>query len=154
MVAARDLPIPPVTGVVWCAHAPTNRRSSAGLATEIDRATRTWANYCDTMPGELRFHGITHDDRRSDRSGTGELLDRRFSHYGGHFVAFLGIVAVPHLCVLASQCLALAFQSRGIPMSGVSRMFVCFGSGSFEHSWVCSLSRTPECGGDSGTHDQ
>jgi uncharacterized membrane protein YciS (DUF1049 family) len=55
---------------------------------------------------------------------TGELLDRAFSLYRSHFVVFLGIVALPHLCVLASQCLALAFQSPGTPMSGVSRTFV------------------------------
>jgi hypothetical protein len=55
---------------------------------------------------------------------TGELLDRTFSLYRSHFVVFFGIAALPHLCVLASQCLALAFQSPGTPMSGVSRTFV------------------------------
>jgi hypothetical protein len=37
---------------------------------------------------------------------------------------FLGLVALPHLCVLASQCLALAFQSPRTPISGASRTFV------------------------------
>jgi hypothetical protein len=56
---------------------------------------------------------------------TGELLDRTFSLYRSHFVVFLGIVALPHICVLAFQCLALAYQSRpGTPMSGASRVFV------------------------------
>jgi len=44
---------------------------------------------------------------------TGELLDRTFSLYRSHFALFLGIFALPHLCVLAFQCLALAFQSPG-----------------------------------------
>ena len=42
---------------------------------------------------------------------TGELLDRTFSLYRGHFALFLGIYALPHLAVLALQCLAFAFQS-------------------------------------------
>lgn len=44
---------------------------------------------------------------------TGELLDRTFSLYRSHFVLFVGIFALPHLCVLAFQCLALAFQTPG-----------------------------------------
>jgi hypothetical protein len=44
---------------------------------------------------------------------TGELLDRTFSLYRSHFALFLGIFALPNLCVLAFQCLALAFQSPG-----------------------------------------
>jgi hypothetical protein len=42
---------------------------------------------------------------------TGELLDRTFSLYRSHFALFLGIFALPHLCVLAFQCLQLASQS-------------------------------------------
>jgi hypothetical protein len=42
---------------------------------------------------------------------TGELLDTTFSLYRSHFVLFVGIFALPHLCVLAFQCLAFAFQS-------------------------------------------
>jgi hypothetical protein len=45
---------------------------------------------------------------------TGELLDRTFSLYRSHFVLFMGIFALPHLCVLAFQCLALAFQTPGL----------------------------------------
>jgi len=44
---------------------------------------------------------------------TGELLDRTFSLYRGHFALFVGIFAIPHLCVLAFQCLALAWQTPG-----------------------------------------
>jgi Membrane domain of glycerophosphoryl diester phosphodiesterase len=55
---------------------------------------------------------------------TGELLDRTFSLYHRNFVVFLGIVALPHLCVLAFQCLALAFQGSGTSKSSVSQMFV------------------------------
>jgi hypothetical protein len=55
---------------------------------------------------------------------TGELLDRTFSLYRGHFAVFLGIVSLPHLCVLAPQCLSLAFRSHGASMSGASGLFV------------------------------
>jgi hypothetical protein len=44
---------------------------------------------------------------------TGELLDRTFSLYRSHFGLFIGIFALPHLTVLAFQCLGLAFQSSG-----------------------------------------
>jgi hypothetical protein len=44
---------------------------------------------------------------------TGELLDRTFSLYRSHFVLFVGIFALPHLCVLAVQSLAFAFQTPG-----------------------------------------
>jgi hypothetical protein len=47
---------------------------------------------------------------------TGELLDRTFSIYRTHFVLFLGIFALPHLCVLALQCLTFAFQSPESPL--------------------------------------
>jgi len=42
---------------------------------------------------------------------TGELLDRTFSLYRSHFGLFLGIFALPHLVVLAYQCVGLIFQS-------------------------------------------
>lgn len=42
---------------------------------------------------------------------TGELLDRTFSLYRAHFGLFIGIFALPHLVVLAYQCLGLTFQS-------------------------------------------
>jgi hypothetical protein len=48
---------------------------------------------------------------------TGELLDRTFSLYRSHFVLFVGIYALPHLCVLAFQCVALPFQSPGFGLS-------------------------------------
>jgi hypothetical protein len=42
---------------------------------------------------------------------TGELLDRTFALYRSHFGLFLGIFALPHLIVLAYQCVGLTFQS-------------------------------------------
>ncbi len=42
---------------------------------------------------------------------TGELLDRTFSLYRSHFGLFLGLFALPHLVVLAYQCVGLTFQS-------------------------------------------
>jgi hypothetical protein len=44
---------------------------------------------------------------------TGELLDRTFSLYRSHFALFVGIFALPNLCVLAYQGLVLAIQSPG-----------------------------------------
>jgi len=41
---------------------------------------------------------------------TGELLDATFSLYRRHFVLFVGIFALPHLVVLAFQCLAFTLQ--------------------------------------------
>jgi Membrane domain of glycerophosphoryl diester phosphodiesterase len=55
---------------------------------------------------------------------TGELLDRTFSLYRSHFAVFLGIVALPHLSVLAFQCLALGFQGAGTPMNGALQTFI------------------------------
>jgi len=42
---------------------------------------------------------------------TGELLDRTFFLYRTHFGLFLGLFALPHLFVLAYQCIGLTFQS-------------------------------------------
>lgn len=42
---------------------------------------------------------------------TGELLDRTFTLYRSHFVLFLAIFALPHLMVLAYQCIGITFQS-------------------------------------------
>jgi uncharacterized membrane protein len=50
---------------------------------------------------------------------TGELLDRTFYLYRSHFVLFVGIFALPHLCVLAFQCLAFAFQTPGTNIRNV-----------------------------------
>ena len=55
---------------------------------------------------------------------TGELLDRTFSLYRSHFVLFVGIFALPHLCVLAFQCLALAVQTSGGNVRNVLMIFV------------------------------
>lgn len=44
---------------------------------------------------------------------TGELLDRTFSLYRSHFGLFVGIFALPHLVVLAFQCVGVAVQAPG-----------------------------------------
>jgi len=44
---------------------------------------------------------------------TGELLDRTFALYRSHFGLFIGIFALPHLAVLAFQCLGVAIQNPG-----------------------------------------
>jgi hypothetical protein len=46
---------------------------------------------------------------------TGELVDRAFSLYRTHFALFFGIFAVPHLSVLALQCLGFVYQTPGKP---------------------------------------
>jgi len=48
---------------------------------------------------------------------TGELLDRTFSLYRGHFGLFVGIFAVPYLVVLAFQLIGLLFQSPNPSLS-------------------------------------
>ena len=50
---------------------------------------------------------------------TGELLDRTFSLYRSHFLLFLAISALPHLLVLAYQCLGLTFQSPNPQLGNV-----------------------------------
>jgi hypothetical protein len=50
---------------------------------------------------------------------TGELLDRTFSLYRRHFGLFVGIFALPHLVVLAFQCVAIAFQPPGPPLANI-----------------------------------
>ena len=42
---------------------------------------------------------------------TGELLDRTFSLYRSRFGLFIGIFAIPHLVVLAYQCVGISLQS-------------------------------------------
>ncbi len=44
---------------------------------------------------------------------TGELLDRTFSLYRSHFGLFVGIFALPHMMVLAFQCLGVAVRHPG-----------------------------------------
>jgi hypothetical protein len=44
---------------------------------------------------------------------TGELMDRTFSLYRSHFGLFVGIFALPHLVVLAFQCVGVALQTGG-----------------------------------------
>lgn len=54
---------------------------------------------------------------------TGELLDRTFSLYRNHFVLFVGIFALPHLCVFAFQCVGLAFQAQGAAAFSAAAIF-------------------------------
>ena len=55
---------------------------------------------------------------------TGELLDRTFSLYRSHFALFVGIFALPHLCVLAFQCVGLAFQPHAGQTFQMSRVLM------------------------------
>jgi hypothetical protein len=50
---------------------------------------------------------------------TGELLDRTFSLYRRHFGLFIGIFAIPHIVVLAYQCVGLTFQSPTPQLSNI-----------------------------------
>lgn len=50
---------------------------------------------------------------------TGELLDRTFFLYRGYFGLFIGIFALPHLAVLAFQCLGLTFQTQTLRPANV-----------------------------------
>lgn len=55
---------------------------------------------------------------------TGELLDRTFSLYRSHFGLFLSIFALPHLAVLAVQCIGVTFQSPTPQLSNILLSFV------------------------------
>ncbi len=55
---------------------------------------------------------------------TGELLDRTFSLYRSHFGLFFGIFALPHLIVLAFQCMGVAFQTSGNQLTNVFMTFI------------------------------
>lgn len=57
---------------------------------------------------------------------TGELLDRTFSLYRSHFALFIGIYAIPHLCVFALQCVVLGFQAQA---TQTSQILITFGGG-------------------------
>lgn len=50
---------------------------------------------------------------------TGELLDRTFALYRSHFALFVGIFALPHLLVLAYQCVGLTFQSPNPQLANI-----------------------------------
>jgi hypothetical protein len=54
---------------------------------------------------------------------TGELLDRTFSLYRMHFGLFIGIFALPHLVVLAFQCLGVAVKAPGNQFSNLLSTF-------------------------------
>ena len=50
---------------------------------------------------------------------TGELLDRTFSLYRSHFGLFVAIFALPHLIVLAFQCLGMAVEPPGLRLTNI-----------------------------------
>jgi hypothetical protein len=54
---------------------------------------------------------------------TGELLDRTFSLYRSHFGLFVGIFALPHLGVLAFQCLGVAVGHQGSQLAQLGAQF-------------------------------
>jgi hypothetical protein len=54
---------------------------------------------------------------------TGELLDRTFSLYRSHFGLFVGIFALPHLVVLAFQCLGAAVGHQGSQLAQLGAQF-------------------------------
>jgi hypothetical protein len=58
---------------------------------------------------------------------TGDLLDRTFSLYRSHFAVFLGIVALPHLCVLAPSVWRLRLKVVEVRCPAWRR--VSFGAG-------------------------
>jgi len=55
---------------------------------------------------------------------TGELLDRTFSLYRNHFGLFVGIFALPHLVVMAFQCVGVALQTSGNQIANIFITFV------------------------------
>jgi len=58
---------------------------------------------------------------------TGELLDRTFSLYRSHFALFLGIVAIPHLFLLAFQLLGVAIlpNRKDLASIGYTMLWLC-----------------------------
>lgn len=69
------------------------------------------------MPGKFEiFDAMTTALRPLS---TGELLDRTFALYRSHFALFLGIYAIPHLFVLAFQCLGVALEPAGAPLTNL-----------------------------------
>jgi hypothetical protein len=55
---------------------------------------------------------------------TGELLDRTFVLYRSHFGLFVGIFALPHLLVLAFQCLGVAVRHPGNQLADLGAQFL------------------------------
>ena len=58
---------------------------------------------------------------------TGELLDRTFSLYRSHYSLFLGIVAIPHLFLLAYQLLGVAIlpNRKDLASIGYTMLWLC-----------------------------
>lgn len=69
------------------------------------------------MPGEFEVSQTMTTALRP--LSTGELLDRTFSLYRSHFGLFLAIYALPHLFVLAFQCLGVALEPSGAQLANL-----------------------------------
>jgi hypothetical protein len=68
---------------------------------------------------------------------TGELLDRTFALYRNYFGLFVGIFAIPHLIVLAYNCLGITFQ-RPDPQFSTIMLTMVWGLGSIILSMIAS----------------
>jgi hypothetical protein len=68
---------------------------------------------------------------------TGELLDRTFSLYRSHFGLFVGIFALPHLVVLAFQCVGVAVRNPGNQLADLGAQFF-FSMGAAFLTVICS----------------
>jgi Membrane domain of glycerophosphoryl diester phosphodiesterase len=77
-----------------------------------------------TMPGKFQAYGSVVMATVLRPLSTGELLDRTFSLYRSHFGLFVGIFALPNLCVLAFQCLGLALKAPPAQAFDISRMLL------------------------------
>jgi hypothetical protein len=72
---------------------------------------------------------------------TGELLDRTFSLYRSHFGLFIGIFAIPHLVVLAYQCVGITFQSPKPQIGNMLLIFAWTMGGAFVNLTVAAASQ-------------
>jgi hypothetical protein len=75
------------------------------------------------MPGKFALSGGVMTTALRPLS-TGELLDRTFSLYRSHFGLFIGIFALPHLVVLAFQCVGVGLQTTGNQLANAFLTFV------------------------------
>ncbi|MGC2183081.1 MAG: hypothetical protein WA637_07375, partial [Terriglobales bacterium] len=65
--------------------------------------------YCDTIIGQLKLSAMFSDLRPLS---LGELLDRSFFLYRKNFMLFVGIIALPHLVLLAFQLAGVVLQTE------------------------------------------
>src|SRR5215470_16071492 len=69
------------------------------------------SNSCGSIVGHLDTLGVPMNTELRPLS-LGELLDRTFFLYRKHFLVFVGIVAFPHLILLAFQLTGVVLQPR------------------------------------------